>query len=410
MRVYAAEEIRMADHLSPWAEIRVPSAKSEKEALPQVLATPAGRPAVSWIVSAARRIGATTQCPDQVSRELDQRHARQLQHLFPILGPLFSLAIVLFSIWDFWHDAANAATALVIRCLLVGIGSLAYLPCSARFEPLYRAGFLYVTHACALILAEYVLRDGFLYGLSGVTSCLFVVSVMTLQPRAFFAIVAMPSVLLVSLTAQRMTLPAMVNQLMLYAFAMALAFTLMYVIRSFAMQTVQLESQLLRSARQDSLTGAYNRGYLFELAEHAVALAFRHRRPLAVAMLDIDYFKRVNDRYGHAAGDNVIVSLAGICMAELRSIDHFGRIGGEEFVCVMPETDEAEAMQCAERLRSRIEQARIETPQGAVSYTVSIGVAMLDERLGDWKSLLHAADCALYRAKHDGRNRVVIAP
>jgi diguanylate cyclase (GGDEF)-like protein len=96
-------------------------------------------------------------------------------------------------------------------------------------------------------------------------------------------------------------------------------------------------------------------------------------------------------------------------MSELRAIDHFGRIGGEEFVCVMPETDKAAAMQCAERLRSRIEQVLVETPHGQIGYTVSIGLAMLGELSADWKSLLHAADCALYRAKGDGRNRVMLA-
>lgn len=363
----------------------------------------------AWFAALTARAHAAILCPDQVSRELDVRHARQLLHLFPLLGPLFSLAVLLFSLWDFWHDAANAPTALLIRGLLVGLGALAYLPCSARFGPLQRAGFLYVTHACALILAEYVLRNGFLYGLSGVTSCLFVVAVMTMRPQAFCAIVALPSVLLVWLTALRMSLPGMVNQLMLYAFAMALALTLMYIIRSFALQTVELEGQLLRSARRDSLTGVYNRGYLFELAEREVALARRHKRPLAVAMLDIDHFKWVNDCHGHAVGDEVIVSLACTCRGELRASDHFGRIGGEEFVCVMPETDEAEALRCAERLRRRIEEARIATPRGPLGYTVSIGVAMLDQGHPDWKFLLHAADCALYRAKDEGRNRVVLA-
>jgi diguanylate cyclase (GGDEF)-like protein len=362
-----------------------------------------------WFSKVVKRIQSAFHCPDNVSSELDVRHATQLLHLFPIFGPLFSLAILLFSVWDFWHDAANAVTALAIRGLLVGIGALAYLPCSARYDPLHRAGFLYVTHACALILAENALHDGFLYGLSGVTSCLFVVAVMTMRPRAFFAIVTLPSVLLVALTVVRMPLPEMVNQLMLYLFALTLSFALMCVIRSFALQTVEMEGELLRLARRDSLTGVYNRGYLFELAEREVALASRHQRPLAVAMLDIDHFKRINDSHGHAVGDDVIVSLAGICMSELRAIDHFGRIGGEEFVCVMPETDKAAAMQCAERLRSRIEQVLVETPHGQIGYTVSIGLAMLGELSADWKSLLHAADCALYRAKGDGRNRVMLA-
>lgn len=347
-------------------------------------------------------------CSDQVGYALDARHAQQLLRLLPVIGPLFSLAILLFSVWDFWRDAANAGVALAMRVLLVGLGALSYLPVSAALQPLTRAGLLFVTHACALILAEYVLHDGFLYGLSGVTSCLFVASVMTTRPAAFLAMVAIPTVLQVVLGADRMTLPDLINQLMLYAFAIGLALSLMVVVRSFALQTMELEGQLLRSARRDSLSGAYNRGYLFELAESAVALALRHQRPLAVAMLDIDHFKCVNDQHGHAVGDEVIAALATICMQELRTVDLFGRIGGEEFVCVMPETDEGDALQCAERLRSRIGQGCVQTPEGPVQFTVSIGVALLSDQCREWKTLLRAADCALYRAKHGGRNRVVI--
>jgi diguanylate cyclase (GGDEF)-like protein len=96
-------------------------------------------------------------------------------------------------------------------------------------------------------------------------------------------------------------------------------------------------------------------------------------------------------------------------MAELRTIDHFGRVGGEEFVCVMPETDQAAALQCAERLRMRIAALRVETGEGPIGFTVSIGVALLRPSHADWRALLHAADCALYRAKQGGRNCVVLA-
>jgi diguanylate cyclase (GGDEF)-like protein len=358
---------------------------------------------------AAVRIWANIECPDHVFRELDARHARQLLQLFPLLGPLFSLSILMFSAWDFWRDAANAFDALQVRVLLVALGALSYCPCTARFKPLYRVGFLYVTHTCALIVAEYVLQDGFLYGLAGITSCVFVASVLTLRMRTFLALVALPSILLAVLTVLRLPAVDSVNQLMLYLYALALAATLMYVVRSFRYQTLQLESQLLRSAREDSLTGVSNRGYLFELAESAVALARRHHRPLAVAMLDIDHFKQVNDRYGHPVGDSVIRALADTCVSELRTIDHFGRIGGEEFVCVMPETDAEEALRCAERLREHIGQVRVETPQGPLGFTVSIGVTVLAPGRGNWEKLLQSADSALYSAKNGGRNCCVLA-
>ena len=368
-----------------------------------------GRLRRSRLARAAMRIWANIECPDQVFRELNGRHARQLLFLFPVLGPLFSLSILMFSVWDFWRDAAHASDALIVRALLVGAGALAYCPCCARIKPLHRAGFVYVTHICALIVAEYILEDGFLYGLAGITSCVFVASVLTLRMRSFLALVALPSILLAVLTIVRLPLVDSVNQLMLYLYALALAATLMYVVRSFRYQTLQLEGQLLRSAREDSLTGVCNRGYLFELAEGAVALARRHHRPLAVLMLDIDHFKNVNDEYGHPVGDCVIRALADTCVAELRAIDHFGRIGGEEFVCVMPETDAEEALRCAERLRACLGNVQVETARGALGFTVSIGVAVLAPGCDTWSQLLHAADCALYRAKNGGRNRCVLS-
>jgi diguanylate cyclase (GGDEF)-like protein len=157
------------------------------------------------------------------------------------------------------------------------------------------------------------------------------------------------------------------------------------------------------------LSGAFNRGYLNELAVREVARAKRHHRPLAVAMLDIDHFKRVNDTYGHAIGDTVIQRLVATCHRTQRRTDYFGRIGGEEFVCVMPETDADEALKCAERMRTSIEALRTDTQQGMVQFTVSIGVAVLDDTHADWPAVLAGADSALYRARETGRNRTVLA-
>jgi diguanylate cyclase (GGDEF)-like protein len=97
------------------------------------------------------------------------------------------------------------------------------------------------------------------------------------------------------------------------------------------------------------------------------------------------------------------------CSGNLREIDHFGRIGGEEFACVLPETGAAEALVCAERLRRSVEAIRIETSQGQLQFTISVGVAVLDVTHADWNALLKEADNALYRAKRAGRNRVVLA-
>jgi diguanylate cyclase (GGDEF)-like protein len=127
-------------------------------------------------------------------------------------------------------------------------------------------------------------------------------------------------------------------------------------------------------------------------------------------MLDIDHFKRVNDSHGHAAGDQVLAAFARVCRRAMRASDYFGRIGGEEFVCVMPATDLADAVACAERIRMAVAAMSVPTTAGPLHITTSIGVAALDRRHGDWPALLGAADAALYGAKTSGRNRTVAAP
>jgi diguanylate cyclase (GGDEF)-like protein len=193
----------------------------------------------------------------------------------------------------------------------------------------------------------------------------------------------------------------------LVIFAMSLAAGIMLVIRFLRQRAFLLERELTRITQHDSLTGIYNRRYLTELAEREVTLARRHRRELSVLMLDIDHFKRINDTYGHDIGDRVIRAVTEACLAGVRSIDHVGRIGGEEFVCVLPETDAVAAQACAERLRRTIENSRLPPPNHGITFTVSVGVAVLKPAHQNWQALLKDADVALYRAKESGRNRVV---
>ena len=161
-----------------------------------------------------------------------------------------------------------------------------------------------------------------------------------------------------------------------------------------------------RQARSDPLTGVLNRRGLEERLRLAVASAKRGQRPLAVAMVDADYFKRVNDRFGHEVGDAVLRLLADTLRSRLRSSDAVARLGGEEFIAVLPDTDLAGAMALAESLRAAVE-AHVDAVYGNI--TVSIGVAVETGADVDGASLLRSADEALYRAKADGRNRVCAA-
>ncbi len=164
-----------------------------------------------------------------------------------------------------------------------------------------------------------------------------------------------------------------------------------------------------RLASTDSLTGAVNRRKFNKLAEHEMGRVLRYQRPLSLLMLDIDYFKRVNDNYGHVAGDEVLQVFYNACVEVARKTDIVARLGGEEFAVLMPETEQTAAVQVAERIRENIEQLHISTQTVEISITVSVGVASWQEgQFKQFNNMLSAADEALYTAKAQGRNQVVV--
>lgn len=174
----------------------------------------------------------------------------------------------------------------------------------------------------------------------------------------------------------------------------------------FARATDTQRDRLETLATYDELTGAGNRRMMDRALEVAVSHARRHKTPSAVAVLDLDHFKSINDTFGHEAGDDVLVSLVRICKQALRGDDEIYRMGGEEFVLLVPRTDEPGLMQALERLQAHL-RARLVSPAGPV--TVSIGAAMLDQDDKDWSDWLARADQALYEAKESGRDQVKVA-
>jgi two-component system cell cycle response regulator len=167
--------------------------------------------------------------------------------------------------------------------------------------------------------------------------------------------------------------------------------------------------QSIEMAITDALTGLYNRYYMESHLAALIEQAAARNKSLTVIMLDIDYFKAINDSYGHDAGDDVLRQLATRVRKSIRGIDLACRYGGEEFVIVMPETDMAVATIVAERLRRRIAAEPFTIQQGARSLeaTISVGIATFDAGDDNVAKILKRADQALYRAKRDGRNRVV---
>jgi diguanylate cyclase (GGDEF)-like protein/PAS domain S-box-containing protein len=170
------------------------------------------------------------------------------------------------------------------------------------------------------------------------------------------------------------------------------------------------EEGLHQLARLDPLTGVSNRRHLMERARHEWGRAHRFDLPLALIMLDIDHFKRVNDEYGHAVGDRAICAVATICEDCVREIDIVGRYGGEEFVIVLPGTDLDGARKLGRRLRKRIAETVLQDEKGhPFALTASLGIAQLGKD-ATLDRLLALADAALYRAKRTGRNRMAAAP
>jgi diguanylate cyclase (GGDEF)-like protein len=168
----------------------------------------------------------------------------------------------------------------------------------------------------------------------------------------------------------------------------------------------------------DALTGAFSRRHFLELADKEIARARRYQHNTVVLMLDIDWFKKVNDKFGHAAGDEALQKVSAACLESLRQQDIFGRLGGEEFAILLPETDISAGLEIAERIRQTVADLKIKTTTAALSVTVSIGLAQLslkdqaekdEEPAQDINALLHKADFALYQSKEKGRNQVTLA-
>lgn len=196
---------------------------------------------------------------------------------------------------------------------------------------------------------------------------------------------------------------SLVQQIYLGTFAVALiSASLGFLL----MATRKLQLRLEHAASRDNLTGAYNRAAFCELFSRELSRSARHGLPMLVLILDIDDFKQVNDRHGHAMGDRVLQAFSSLATQELRDADVFCRYGGEEFAILLPGTCEQEALVVAERIRENF--AALVSP-GIVPATISIGLMASRDGHGQMADFIDMADRALYLAKRSGKNRVVLA-
>jgi diguanylate cyclase (GGDEF)-like protein len=157
----------------------------------------------------------------------------------------------------------------------------------------------------------------------------------------------------------------------------------------------------------DGLTGLFNRKHLMDLFDMEMARTRRYRIPFTVMIADIDHFKKINDTYGHLAGDSVLRRIADTLVQVVRECDHVGRYGGEEFLIILPNSDAIGAMQMAQRIREKISQVRFHNDGNTISMTISVGVAQCVDGKDSVEAILSRADTALYQAKANGRNQAI---
>ena len=197
---------------------------------------------------------------------------------------------------------------------------------------------------------------------------------------------------------------------LVYTIPSILAVNLVLLLASFLFinrRMTNYHNELTSLTIKDFLTGAHNRKYLMEAGPLLLSLNQREQTRVAVLMLDIDKFKLINDRYGHDAGDEVLIAFSHAISARMRKGDIFSRFGGEEFVLILNKVNESDAQYLAEELRILLAKQEVGTQRGSIKYTVSIGVSLSDD-VSDLAMLITNADKALYQAKHSGRNMVVI--
>lgn len=207
--------------------------------------------------------------------------------------------------------------------------------------------------------------------------------------------------------------PDVIKGVSLAVLALLLVFLIVFfiafkMVKIMTRELVLAQDELQSLATIDSLTSVYNRHYIFKQLKIEAARVFREKGVLSIALIDLDFFKKINDNYGHQVGDEVLQEVAKTIQNNIREYDTVGRYGGEEFLVILPNTDSNSAVEISERVRQSIESIVIECDKQILSITISAGVSTLSYSETNIEQLIKRADKALYAAKENGRNQIMV--
>jgi len=349
--------------------------------------------------------------PDFVEQKF-QDHRRLSIVVTVFLGILWPALWV----WDVVTDPMGATNTIGLRLLflLTFTLTLAFV-CSKKSSPWLAAYCLLGALAAEANFVEILnrLNGGMVYGLAGFMYCMFVAVLafqcFSLALSLLYTVLAAALPHTMALLGLAHVFPHQQYAILIWPAAILTALAQAVLAHHYLLR-YELQRQLESLSNTDPLTGARNRRFFMPLLEQEVIRARRMRQKLAVLMLDIDHFKRVNDTYGHPTGDLVICQVTEACRQVSREIDVVARLGGEEFAVLLPGSDLPQAIGVAERIRRMIEGDSVQSlDDGVFGFTISIGVAELYAGDENGLDLLGRADAALYEAKESGRNKVVQA-
>ena len=352
-------------------------------------------------------IGATLYPEKQYVLEKFEDHRAFTVAMFILAG---ATGLFLWS-WDYVTDPVSAQHTILLRhgiplFLLIFCAALSF-GLSDRYIPCVALGSIWGCEILFTIILNR-LNTGMVYGIGGymyfILMPLLMLQGLTLRVNLIYDLGA-------ALIPHFLSLLGIVQgfQHSQYAIliwpAVFMAAIAQYATEVEYFQRYHLKRILEASANTDPLTGVSNRRHFMERAGEEIKRAKRLSGSLVFLMMDIDFFKKINDKYGHPSGDKVIKALASTSKRQIREIDLLGRLGGEEFAVLLVDTDLKNGRLVAERIRTAIEQERVEDAGADIRFTVSIGVAVLQDDC-DIDTVLLRADEGLYRAKKKGRNRV----